>query len=143
MPKALTLTNIRAGFTSTDHQLGCDQYVFFHAMDTGGWRNDAGVPDQVSITGNTVQFHVKLRNLRDMRDHTPLTSEPIEVSLDVTKIDHVVQSTRPGRDTARDGYLIEIDFDKGYEEIAKSGFAHASARPTTNTLWTVGSQRKT
>ncbi len=125
-PKALTI--IRSGLTSTGHQSGCDQYTFFHKANSKQWRYDVGAPEQASMTGNIVRFYA---NLKDQSDQTSWTPEPLEVNLDVSKIDHVVEWERPGRHTAIEGYLIEIDFDKGYEKNGGSRFTPPSASPTT------------
>ena len=126
-PKALAI--IRAGLTSSDHQSGCDQYTFFHKVNSNQWRDDVGSPKQVSMTDNVVRFYA---NLKEVGDKTPSTSEPVEVNLDVTKIDHLIEWERPGRHTATEGYLIEIDFDKGYEENGGGRFTPPSATPTTS-----------
>jgi hypothetical protein len=126
-PKALT--NIRSGLTSSNHQSGCDQYSFFHKTNNNQWRSDIGTPEQATMAGSVIRFYA---NLKNQNDKTPWTSQPLEVNLDVTKIDHVIAWERPGRNIAAEGEPIEIDFDRGYELSGESHFTTPSATLKTN-----------
>jgi len=126
-PKALTI--IRSGLTSTDHQSGCNEYTFFHKTNNNQWRSDIGTPEQATMAGSVIRFYASLKN---QNDKTPWTSQPLEINLDVTKIDHLIVWDRPGRNIAAEGEPLEIDFDRGYELSGGSHFTSPSAIPVTD-----------